>query len=254
VILRRLGNKTKIAKDIQTYFPQHDIYIEPFFGAGGMFFNKGTAKYSIVNDNDNDVYNLFQVVLNNKQELIDLIKIVPLHNELLTFWKTNREKTDVKNALRFLFLSNMTLLGTGTSLRYTTQEDRQQILDSIDETFNKIKNTTFNNVDFRKFLNSISFRHGKQDVDRTFIYADPPYIDTINNYKNGFTKQDTIDLFNKLIEMECKFAVSEFNSKFILSLAINNKLNVNYIGERRNLKNRRTEILVTNYENHPTLF
>ena len=61
MILRRLGNKAKIAAKIQAYFPQHDLYIEPFFGAGGMFFNKPKAKYNIVNDLDSDVFNLFQV-------------------------------------------------------------------------------------------------------------------------------------------------------------------------------------------------
>ena len=60
MILRRLGNKKKIAKKIQAYFPPHKIYIEPFFGAGGMFFNKPKAKYNIVNDLDSDVFNLFQ--------------------------------------------------------------------------------------------------------------------------------------------------------------------------------------------------
>jgi hypothetical protein len=30
MILRRLGNKKKIAKKIQAYFPPHKIYIEPF--------------------------------------------------------------------------------------------------------------------------------------------------------------------------------------------------------------------------------
>ena len=69
MILRRLGNKKKIAKQIQSYFPKHKIYIEPFFGAGGMFFNKPKAKYNIVNDLDSDVFNLFQVVMNQKEEL-----------------------------------------------------------------------------------------------------------------------------------------------------------------------------------------
>lgn len=64
MILRRLGNKKKIAQEIQKHFPPHKIYIEPFFGAGGMFFNKPKAKYNIVNDLDSDVFNLFQVVMN----------------------------------------------------------------------------------------------------------------------------------------------------------------------------------------------
>jgi len=69
MILRRLGNKSQIAGEIQKYFPQHSIYIEPFFGAGGMFFNKPKANCNIVNDIDSDVYNLFQVLIDKKEEL-----------------------------------------------------------------------------------------------------------------------------------------------------------------------------------------
>ena len=43
----RKGNKAKIADKIIPYFPKHISYIELFFGAGGMFFNKPTAKYNL---------------------------------------------------------------------------------------------------------------------------------------------------------------------------------------------------------------
>lgn len=69
MILRRLGNKQAIAEKIIPYFPAHKIYIEPFFGAGGMFFNKPKAKYNIVNDLDSDVFNLFDIILNRKDGL-----------------------------------------------------------------------------------------------------------------------------------------------------------------------------------------
>ena len=69
MILRRLGNKSKLAVKIQQYFPKHKLYIEPFFGAGGMFFHKPKAKYNILNDLDSDVFNLFQVVTLRKNEL-----------------------------------------------------------------------------------------------------------------------------------------------------------------------------------------
>ena len=48
--------------------------------------------------------------------------------------------------------------------------------------------------------------------------------------------------------------MSEFNHPFILEQAKERNLNVITIGERQNLKNRRTEILITNYEQQPTLF
>ena len=50
MILRRLGNKSKIAHKIQEYFPPHSVYIELFFGAGGMFFNKPKVQYNFLND------------------------------------------------------------------------------------------------------------------------------------------------------------------------------------------------------------
>lgn len=37
-MITRPGNKQRIAKDIYKYFPKHDIFIDMFFGAGGMKF------------------------------------------------------------------------------------------------------------------------------------------------------------------------------------------------------------------------
>ena len=76
---------------IQKYFPEHKIYIEPFFGAGGMFFNKPKSKYNIVNDLDSDVFNLFQVVMNQKKELEKAFYMMPIHSDLLNYWKQNKE-------------------------------------------------------------------------------------------------------------------------------------------------------------------
>ena len=48
--------------------------------------------------------------------------------------------------------------------------------------------------------------------------------------------------------------MSEFDNEFILNQAKERGLNVIIIGERQNLKNRRTEILVTNYQSVISLF
>ena len=48
--------------------------------------------------------------------------------------------------------------------------------------------------------------------------------------------------------------MSEFDNPMILDLAKQMNLNVIIIGERQNMKNRKTEILVTNYQKAPTLF
>ena len=249
MILRRLGNKQAIAKDIIKYFPEHRFYIEPFFGAGGMFFNKPKAKYNIVNDLDSDVFNLFQVVINKKVKLYESLKLMPLHSDLLKYWKLNIETEPIKKAMRFLFLSNLTYLGKGDTVKFGLGENSKKIMiNNLQATFDLLEDVMFINKDFRKFFKSYQIR---ADVmkENVFIYCDPPYLGTNNNYSNSFTEQDSIDLFDCLQETKCKFAMSEFNNEFILNQAKERGLNIVLIGERKNLKNIKTEILITNYEN-----
>jgi len=247
MILRRLGNKSKIAEEIQKYFPAHKIYIEPFFGAGGMFFNKPKVDCNIMNDLDSDVFNLFNVVSTRKAELEELFLIMPKHQDLLNYWKENQETDEVRKALRFLFLSNYTFLGTGSGLKLNSRNDVKQLHKGLQTINSKIFEVQFANMDFRKFLKSISIED--KEIKKTFIYCDPPYLETTDNYSHSFKEDDSFDLFDCLINKKCKFAMSEFDHPFILEQAKERGLNVIYIGERNNLKNRRVEILVTNYEN-----
>ena len=251
MILRRLGNKKLMADKIVCHFPPHEIYIEPFFGAGGMFFNKPKAKYNILNDMDDDVYNLFNVVLDQKEELAKAFYIMPIHESLVNFWKKNKEIDPIKKALRFLMLSNFGYMGK-PGIKYGTENPKNPIYKNLDNCYKKIHDVQFMNCDFREMFNKISFRAMRPEKEKTFIYCDPPYLETSNNYKNGFKKNDFIDLLDVLIDSNLKFCVSEFDNPFILEQAKQRNLNIIIIGERRNMKNKRTEILITNYKNIQT--
>lgn len=254
MILRRLGNKSAIAHKIQKYFPEHKIYIEPFFGAGGMFFNKQKAKYNIVNDFDSDVFNLFMVVINQKEELEKAFYQMPIHSDLLNYWKKNQETDPIKKALRFLFLAQFTYLAKGDTIQASFVDNSKILLyENIDKTNDFLFGVTFLNFDFRKFFKAIKTRDDSE-LQKAFIYADPPYLSTNDNYSHSFTEQDSTDLFNCLQETGCKWAMSEFDNPFILQQAKDRNLNVHIIGERQNLKNRRTEILITNYKKQTNLF
>ena len=258
MILRRLGNKQAIAQDIEKYFPYHRLYIEPFFGAGGMFFNKRKSKYNMLNDLDSDVFNLFQIVSTKKNELEAEFNYMPIHSDLLDYWKKEKETEPIRKALRFLFLSNFTTPGIGDLRRNGFSKDKKILNDNIKKTFDFINETNarFWNEDFRVFISRVMLRGDErplQDLD-TFFYCDPPYLGTNDNYSNSFTEQDSIDLFDALQATGCKFAMSEFDNEFILNQAKERGLNVIIIGERKNLKNRRTEILITNYEKQKGLF
>lgn len=253
MILRRLGNKKAIAHKIIPHFPEHKIYIEPFFGAGGMFFNKSKAKYNIVNDLDSDVFNLFNVVSTQPEELKYYFKLMPIHSDLWEYWKVNKETNPIRKALRFLFLSNFGYMGKTNTLRYNNGNSVKILYEAIDKTNEYLFGVEFMNCECSDMFSKISLQDN--DQAKTFIYCAPPYLGTTDNYSNSFTQQDSADLLDTLGNTGCKWAMSEFDQPFILEQAKERNLNVITIGERVNLKNRRTEILVTNYDNRQkTLF
>jgi DNA adenine methylase len=252
MLLNRLGSKKMVIKTtkILELFPKHDMFIDMFFGAGGLFFGKPKAKYNICNDKDSDVFNLFQVVQTRKSDLEEAFIQMPIHHDLFQYWRNNHESDPILRAIRFLMLSNFGFMGKTETLRFGFQNQKSILYNNIQKTFNFISNVQFTNFDFRDLLQSIPFRHGIKDKGRSFIYADPPYQGTDNNYAPNcqFNQNDTIDLFKVLVSGGIRFAISEFDNPIMLDLAREYKLHVTYLGQRRNLGNRRNEILIHNYQ------
>ena len=246
-LLSRIGNKTQIAKDITKHFPEHRNYVEMFFGAGGMFFNKDKSLHSVCNDLDNDIYNLFNVVRSDKDKLVETLIKTPIHQTLFKEWYKKEEQDPIWKAVRFLVLSNFSLLGKSDTLGFSQSHTKKVLLSKIDETFLEVQNVRFMNVDFRKVIPQLAFRNNRPNQRLfTFIYADPPYLGTTSNYNlPKWNEKDLEDLINICKETDLKMAISEFYNPKILEMA--KGLNVIEIGERKNLKNRRTEILITNY-------
>ena len=54
-IVNRWGNNSYMSDDILKFFPQHITYVEPFFGAGALYFKKEPSEKEIINDIDKDL-------------------------------------------------------------------------------------------------------------------------------------------------------------------------------------------------------
>lgn len=248
MILRRIGSKKRIAHLIYPLFPKHNIYIEPFFGAGGMFFRKPAAKYNILNDLDEDVYTLWRVVQEKPQALYEEISQLIVHDSLLLYWRKNRETDPVKKAARFLFLSNFTFLGAGETLKLdqTSINAKKYILEGINVTNVLLHNCAFSNKDAICFVRGLT----RSKLNKAFIYCDPPYVNTNNNYDAPCWDTEKLeDLILALHNAGAPFAISEYNNPIVIDLAARYNLQVTHIKNRRNLTSdrRSDEILLTNY-------
>ena len=249
-ILMRQGSKQRIAKNIIQHFPKHTTYIEMFFGAGGLFFKKPKVKFNICNDVDSDVFNLWKVLQDEetKDKFYKYISDVIHHEDILKYWQQNKETESVKQAARFIFLSNFTFYSGGSTIVHLNFKPKEVIIKKVEETYDFIKDVSFTNKDFREVLKSIDDVLYTQERG-AFLYADPPYLGTKSiMYGNDWQQKDTEDLFEILVNSGIRFAISEFNGGIIPDLINKYDLYITEIGERKNISKKQNEILITNYD------
>lgn len=243
-MLHRKGNKTKLATKIIRLFPEHDCYIEPFFGTGSIFFSKPKVRYNILNDIDEDVFNLHQQLQFNSTAFKLAFENAIIHEKLIKNFKNKPPAEPLQRAVQFLICANFSLMSAGGTMKIERNNQKVICLQKIDAVVDSLKDALFSNKDWKKFFDAI----GKQTLSckSNFCYVDPPYLGS-KSYKSNFIEQDAVYLLGKLTEKNLRFAYSEFDNPFILSEASNRGLTVHTLGERRNLLNRRVEILITNY-------
>ena len=246
-MLRRVGCKKRLLNTMLPLFPACKIFIDMFFGSGTVSFAMlPRVNHVFANDNDDEVYNLFWVCRDRKEELLEAIKIMPTHQKLFDYWKKHEEEDPIWKAVRFLMRSNFGHLGGDGTFRIDVCYDKAKLLNDFDQFHTFIQDIKFIHGDFRKNIKKIRFGNFKPpDI---FIYADPPYLATSNTYKTGFTLQDTQDLFDLLVNSGFKFAISSYNNPAILELAEAHGLKVIVLKEIRSIKSRNTEILIVNYK------
>lgn len=246
MVLRRMGKKDrKTGQRIISLFPEHSCYIEMFCGALGLFYQKEKAKYNILNDLDEDVFNLYSVVRGRNEELYKELYNTPYSSSIFKYFRKNKFDDPIYKAVRFLYLSNFSFMGKMGVLKIGNCDNSKKIaLENLEPTKRLLQNTVICNYDFRVLLDKVSFNK----KNKVFIYADPPYLSTANNYSNSWKKKDAVDLFETLINSKIRFAISEFKNPEIVELAKKYELKIIEIGERRTIQNRNVEILIVNYE------
>ena len=67
--MRYPGSKWALAPAIVARMPDHYHYVEPFFGAGAVFFTKPPAPHEVINDLNDQVVNLFRVLRDRPDDL-----------------------------------------------------------------------------------------------------------------------------------------------------------------------------------------
>lgn len=211
-MLRWPGSKWNIAHHIVSLMPKHNIYLEPFFGSGAVFFEKSPSRLEVLNDLDGEVVNLFRCIRNHPEELARLIYFTPYSRE--EYYKTydkveDKKLSDLERARLFLVRSNMARGSTqayASAWRHTGPKQGSQVNQRVTGEWNRIpqaifecakrlKDAEIENTDALELIK----KYNKKDC---LIYADPPYLSATRKqryYINEMTSmEEHVDLINVL--------------------------------------------------------
>lgn len=247
--ISRMGGKSKLRKKIIDIIPEHTCYVEPFFGAGWVYFGKPTSQVEVINDIDKELVNLFTSIKYHGPEIQRLMQYEFSSRDSFNKYKSvpAENLTEVHRAIRFLYLISQSFASKGISYGYgTTKVPSSKIydLDIISEVRERLHNTYVENLSFEKIIE-------KYDREHTFFFCDPPYLG-LSGYNTKFELEDHEKLRNYLGEIRGKFLLTVNDHEKIRELyhEFNIKeVDVNY-SVSRNIEGRKSykELIITNYD------
>lgn len=229
----RKGGKSKIANQLIELFPnKYKTYVEPFFGAGNIFFripNNKKAKINIINDLDKDVYSVMFGLQNDSKYINDNI---PRHQIDKNYFNDIKNKFDpISSIIKFKnsYLTN----------KKTFRNEDRLIKTDFRHFEDKLKDVIILNESFEKVIK-------KYDDYDTFIYLDPPYESKKkNDYDHYVTPTEVYDAIKNI---KGKFMISYNDSENIRNIFKNyNIKNISTFYEKRNGRNKINELIITNY-------
>lgn len=269
-VVKWVGGKRQLLPEIKKYIPDEiSTYYEPFLGGGAVLFDLQPEK-AIVNDINEELINLYRVVKEDAEELIEDLK--KYENDSECFYRIrgldrNKEVfsklSNTKRASRIHYLNKTCYNGLF----------RVNMAGQFNSPFGNYKNPNITNeITIRavsKYLNdaNIEFKCGDYEdalkgiKKGSFVYLDPPY-DPVSNSANftgydkgGFNRDEQTRLKNscdKLDKKGVKFLLSNSATEFIKDLykaynikEVKAKRIINSNGNARGDVN---EVLVRNYE------
>lgn len=257
------GGKQRMLQEIKPLVPKHKIYGEPFMGGGALFFSKPPSSIEVINDSNGNVVNFYQVMKNNFDELLHLVNeslySEQLHKDALRIYKSNRGYSRIKKAWAFWFVTNFSYAnkpGGGWKFDNGTKGSH------IGVTFHRKKD------EFKLYANrldkvQICRRDAIQVVkDRdfadTFLFLDPPYINSDQGHYKGYKQKDFDALIKALSGFKGKFMICHYYNPNLLHAARENDWHIHSFDMRcsapKEANRRKTEMLVMNYQPLPSLF
>lgn len=230
-ILKWAGGKSGVLPQMVSHFPVNfKTYLEPFFGAGALFFSLRKHSEAILSDHNHELINLHLMVKNHPQELmVELDKLSKEYSEEFYYkLRSFLPSCPLQMAARTVFLNKTGYNGLyrqnskgcfnvpfGKRVKCPPLYERENFL-AVSE---RLQNVRLLNQDFEETLREANLGD--------FVYCDPPYepisqTSSFNLYtSSGFSREDQERLMiacQKAMQRGVSVAISNSAAPFILKL------------------------------------
>ncbi|GGA96437.1 DNA adenine methylase [Macrococcus hajekii] len=270
-VLKWVGGKRQLLDEINQLIPKNiGTYIEPFVGGGAVLFDLQPDK-AIINDFNKELMNVYQVIKDHPNELIDELKVHKANNDSEYFYKIRSMDREVSygylnniiKASRIIYLNKTCYNGlyrVNQAGFFNTPYGKYKNPDIVNEITIKAISNYFNN-------NNIKLLHGDykaalSDVSKgDFVYFDPPYvpISTSSSFtgytEGGFNlehQKELKEVCDNLNAKGVKFLLSNSDSDFIHDLYSGYNIKIikakRAINSKADLRGDVNEVLVYNYD------
>ena len=247
------GGKQNMLAELLPLIPKHEVYVEPFFGGGALFFAKNPAPLEVINDTNQLMINFYRQMVVNFDAL-ELEIIATLHSRFEHFRagqiiKGKVESTDLQKAWAVYVSTNQgfaNMLGIGWGHNVSVESRVSNIWNNTKHQFHTYKgrlNTV--QIECQDALKVIKVYDRKDAL----FYLDPPYYNSECGHYKGYTEADYQNLIDLIQTIKGKFILSSYPNKVIDSIEwtwrkdIEKNRSVNAaVGATK------TEVIITNFQ------
>ena len=207
-----LGGKRRLASVITGQLGRipHTSYVEPFCGAGHVFFRKAPVESEVLSDRNLELMILYRVVQRHCRELLRAFRWALVSRTAFEALADTPPEllTDVQRAARFLTLQKLTFGGMpgGRSFGVQTTGRPKLNLDTLPDVLGAAAARLSGvRLEHRSWEDCLA-RHDSPD---TLFYLDPPYWDCEADYGPGlFASGDFARLSDALRDLRGQFVLS----------------------------------------------
>ena len=220
--IKRVGGKALVAGALLPHFARARTYVEPCFGAGGMFFRvpEGTYAREAVNDLDASIVTFFRCLRDRTEDLVRVCEATPYSRaEFIAALEPSDD--DIEEARRVWVRSRQGVSGSASSAgdwgrdpgdcHGWNPQGTERKLQALRAYAARLRAVSIDCIDAVEFID-------KWGIGDTFAYVDAPYLPetrTGKSYTHEMTAEDHRRLAASCaaaVARGCKVAVSGYPS------------------------------------------